>query len=158
MKVKFVVQAGLIAALYIVLTYLANALGLASGVIQLRLSEALTILPFFTPAAIPGIFLGCFLANLLTGAIWVDVIAGSLASLVAAILTYQLRNRSLTLGPVPPILVNALVIPLVLRYAYAIPGSLVYFIATVGLGQILSAGVLGLFLAYHLKKQPHIFS
>lgn len=156
MKTKHIVQAGLIAALYIVLTFVSNALGLASGVIQLRLSESLTILPYFIPAAIPGVFIGCLLANLLTGAIWADVIFGSLASLLAAYLTYRLRKHPLWLGPIPPIVVNALVIPLILRYAYGIPGPLAYFSLTVGLGQIASSGLLGLFLGYSLLKRPQI--
>lgn len=157
MKTKFIVQAGLIAALYIVLTYVANALGLASGVVQLRLSEALTILPYFTPAAVPGVFIGCLLANLLTGAVWADVIFGSLATLLAAYLTYSLRKRQLWLGTIPPIAVNALVVPLILRYAYGVPGDLWYFVLTVGAGQILSAGLLGGFLGYSLKQRPQIF-
>lgn len=156
MKTKFVVQAGLIASLYIVLTFVSNSLGLASGVIQLRLSEALTILPYFTPAGIPGVFLGCFLANLLTGAVWIDVIAGSLTTLLAAWFTFQLRQRSLFAASAPPIVLNALIIPFVLRYAYGIPGSLVYFMATVGFGQLVSAGGLGLLLGLNLKQRPNL--
>ena len=72
-KVKFIVDAAVIAALYVVLTYLAAAFNLSSGVIQVRFSEALTILPVFTPAAIPGLFVGCILANALTGAVVIDV-------------------------------------------------------------------------------------
>ena len=68
-KVTFIVQAAVIAALYVVLTFVANALGLASHTIQVRFSEALCILPVFTPAAIPGLWIGCLLANLLTGAV-----------------------------------------------------------------------------------------
>ena len=63
----FLTQAAMIAALYVVLTYIANLFGLASGVIQIRLSEMLCILPVFTPAAIPGLFIGCLLSNILTG-------------------------------------------------------------------------------------------
>ena len=66
-KVIYITQAGVIAALYVVLTLMANALGLANYAIQVRFSEALTILPFFTPAAIPGLFVGCLLSNILTG-------------------------------------------------------------------------------------------
>ena len=73
-SVLFIAQAAMIAALYVVLTLLANALGLANYAIQLRFSEALTILPFFTPAAIPGLFIGCLIANLLTGAMPLDII------------------------------------------------------------------------------------
>lgn len=157
MKPKFIVQAGLIAALYIVLTYVSNALGLASGVIQLRLSESLTILPYFTAAAVPGVFLGCLLANLLTGAVWADVIFGSLTSLLAAGLTYSLRKRPLWLGTIPPIILNAAAVPLILRFGYGIPGPLWYFALTVGAGQLLSAGVLGVLLGHQLKARSHIF-
>ena len=79
LSLKDLTTAGLIAALYVLLTYLVNLLGLASGVIQIRISEALTILPVFTWAAVPGLFVGCLLANLLTGcALW-DIVFGSLA-------------------------------------------------------------------------------
>lgn len=84
-KVKFIVDAAVIAALYVVLTYLAAAFNLSSGVIQVRFSEALTILPVFTPAAIPGLFVGCILANALTGAVVIDVICGSIATLIGAV-------------------------------------------------------------------------
>lgn len=82
---KALAQGAAIAASYVVLTFLANALGLSSGVIQLRFSEALTILPVFTPAAVPGLFAGCLLANILTGCLPLDVIFGSLATLLGAL-------------------------------------------------------------------------
>ena len=91
-KVLFTVQAAVIAALYVVLTVLANSIGLASSAIQIRFSEALTILPFFTPAAIPGLFVGCILSNLLTGCVLLDVIFGSLATLIGAVGTYLIRR------------------------------------------------------------------
>ncbi|MBO5487616.1 MAG: QueT transporter family protein, partial [Eubacterium sp.] len=84
-KVLLLVQAAMIAALYIVLTFIANALGLASQAIQIRFSEALTILPYFTPAAIPGLFVGCLLSNILTGCALPDIIFGSLATLIGAL-------------------------------------------------------------------------
>ena len=93
-KVLFITQGAVIAAIYVVLTYLVNLLGLANGVIQVRLSEALTILPVFTPAAIPGVFIGCLISNLINGAVIWDVIFGSLATLVGAIGTYLLKNRN----------------------------------------------------------------
>lgn len=153
MKTKYLVQGAIIASHYIVLTYVTNLFGLASGAIQVRISEALTVLPYFTPAAIPGIFVGVFLANLLTGSILTDVIVGSLLSLGATLTTYVLRKKSSYLAPVPPILFNAIGIPFVLRYAYGIPGSLAYFGLTVGIGQIISAGILGLLLLNALKKK-----
>ncbi len=156
-KTLFVSQAALIAALYVVLTLLANALGLANYAIQLRFSEALTILPFFTPAAIPGLFLGCLISNLLTGAILWDIIFGSLATLLGAVGTYLLR-RCKWLAPLPPIVANTLIVPMVLYFAYHIPGSIPYFMLTVGLGEILSCGVLGILLLLLLRKyKKYIF-
>ena len=113
-KVLFITQGAVIAAIYVVLTYLVNLLGLANGVIQVRLSEALTILPVFTPAAIPGVFIGCLISNLINGAVIWDVIFGSLATLVGAIGTYLLKNRSKWLAPIPPIAANTIVVPLLL--------------------------------------------
>jgi len=150
-KVTFITQAGVIAALYVVLTLLANALGLANYAIQVRFSEALTILPFFTPAAIPGLFAGCLLSNLITGCAPMDVAFGSLATLVGAIGTYQLRKYK-WLTPIPPIVANMIVVPLVLAYVYQFEGSLVYFAITVGIGEVISCGVLGMILLNVLNR------
>ena len=156
-KALFVAQAALIAALYVVLTLLANSLGLANYAIQLRFSEALTILPFFTPAAIPGLFLGCLISNLLTGAIIWDVVFGSLATLLGAMGTYLLR-RCKWLAPLPPIVANTLIVPLVLYFAYRIPGSIPYFMLTVGIGEVLSCGILGILLLLVLQRyRKYIF-
>ena len=116
-KVLFLTHAAVIAALYVVLTFAANALGLANHAIQIRFSEALTILPFFTPAAIPGLFIGCVLANILTGCAIPDVIFGGLATLLGALGTYFLRKQK-WMAPVPPILSNTLIIPFILSYVY----------------------------------------
>ena len=88
----FMAQAAMIAALYIVLTFIANAFGLANYAVQVRFSEALTVLPYFTPAAIPGLFIGCLLSNILTGCALPDIIFGSLATLLGALGTYALRR------------------------------------------------------------------
>ncbi len=152
-----IAQAALIAALYVVLTLLANSLGLANNAIQLRFSEALTILPYFTPAAIPGLFLGCLISNLLTGAIIWDVVFGSMATLLGAVGTYLLR-RCRWLAPLPPIVANTLIVPPVLYFAYHIPGSIPYFMLTVGIGEILSCGVLGILLLLMLQRyRKYIF-
>ena len=113
-KVLLIVQAAMIAAVYVVLTYFISAFNLASGAIQVRISEALTILPYFTPAAIPGLSIGCLLANLLTGAAIYDVVFGSLATLLGAIGTYLLRKHKF-LCTLPPVVANMLIIPFVLR-------------------------------------------
>lgn len=147
-----IVHGAIIAALYVVMTYLTNVLGLANGAIQVRFSEALTILPLFTPAAIPGLFVGCLLSNILTGGIIWDIVFGSLATLLGAIGTYLLK-RHVFVAPLPPILANTLIIPFVLRYAYALEGSVPYFMLTVGIGEIVSCGVLGILLYYALEKR-----
>lgn len=145
-RVALVTHGAMIAALYIALTYLANAFGLASGAIQVRLSEALTVLPFFTPAAVPGLFLGCIISNLLTGCVALDTVFGSLATLLGALGTRCLAKKRL-LAPVFPILANTAVIPFLLRYVYGIPGSLGYFFLTVFVGEVISCGILGSILS-----------
>ena len=146
---------GLTAALYIVLTLLANAFGLASGMIQVRVSEALCILPCFFPEAIPGLFIGCLISNIITGsAIW-DIIFGSLATLIGAIGTYLCRKNR-WLAPLPPILANTLIIPLVLAYAYGVEEGIWLLAITVGIGEFLSVFVLGELLYSGLIKRKDI--
>ena len=149
-------QGAMIAALYVVLTFIANLAGLASGVIQVRLSEALTILPVFTAAAVPGLAVGCVLANLLTGcAIW-DVVFGSLATLIGAVGTHLLRGQSPVLAVLPPILSNIIIVPLVLQRVYGVEDAYWYLAMTVGAGEIISCGALGLLL-YRSLKNTEIF-
>ena len=93
MSVKFITQAAVIAAIYVVLVVIFNYISF--GPVQFRIAEALTILPYFTPAAIPGLFVGCIIANILGGAIVWDVVFGSIATLIGAIGTYLLRKQSL---------------------------------------------------------------
>ncbi len=157
-KLKHITSAAVIAAIYVILTYITNLFGLASSAVQCRLSEAMCILPAFTPAAVPGLFIGCMLSNILTGGIILDVIFGSLATLVGACFTrlLALRKASPYLYPVPAIAANTIVIPLVLKYAYALDGSVWYFVLTVGLGEIISCGVLGMLLYHSLKQKSHI--
>lgn len=150
-NVRFLCHAALIAALYVALTFLAALLGLSSGVIQVRFSEALCVLPAFTSAAVPGLFVGCLLANLLTGCIVPDIIFGSLATLIGAVGAYFLRKNK-WLVPLPTVVANTLIIPPILRFAYGAEGSLPYFALTVGIGEILSAYVLGLLLYAVLNK------
>lgn len=155
-KVLFIVQAAMIAAIYVVLTFLANALGLASGAIQVRLSESLTILPYFIPAAIPGLFIGCLLSNLLTGAILIDIVFGSLTTLVAAFGTYALRKHNKFLAPIPPIVANTLVVPFILIYGYGISAPIWSLMATVGAGELISCGIFGMVLLFSLEKQKKV--
>ncbi len=144
------VQAAMIAAIYVVLTFIANAFGLANYAIQVRFSEALTVLPYFTPAAIPGLFIGCLLSNILTGCAMPDIIFGSLATLIGAVLTRILRKNK-WLAPVPPIAANAVIVPFVLLYAYGIRPLWLSFI-TVTVGEIISCGILGMLLLFALQK------
>ena len=155
-RTKTITQAAIIAALYVVLTFVANTLGLASGAIQIRLSEALTILPYFTPAAIPGLFVGCLISNILVGSVLWDVIFGSIATLLGAIGTYYLKKHK-WLAPIPPILSNAIIVPFVLVYAYGVTDALPFLAFTVGMGEVLSAGVLGMILLKSLEKHKDIF-
>ena len=155
-KSKLITQSAIIASLYVVLTFVANAMGLASGAIQIRLSEALTILPFFTPAAIPGLFIGCLISNILVGGVIWDIIFGSLATLIGAIGTYYLRKHK-WLTPLPPIISNAIIIPFVLVYAYGVTDALPYLMLTVGIGEVISAGLLGMLLLNSLNKHKDIF-
>lgn len=150
-NVLFICQAAMIAALYVVLTFIANALGLANYAIQVRFSEALTILPYFTSAAIPGLTIGCLLSNWLTGCALIDVIFGTAATLTGAILTYALR-RFKWLAPLPPIAANTIIVPWVLRYAYGIEDAISFLMLTVGGGELISAGILGMFLLFSLER------
>ena len=141
-RTLYLCQSAVIAALYVILTFLANLLGLASGVIQIRLSEMLCLLPIFLPAAIPGVTIGCFLANLLTSAAPLDILIGPIATLLGALGTYALRNYR-WLAPIPPVFSNALIIPFVLAYGYGMDQAIWLMMITVGVGEILSVGVLG---------------
>lgn len=151
-SVRYLTTAAIIAALYVVFTGLSAVFGLASGVIQVRLSEALTILPYFTPAAIPGITIGCLLANLLTGAPFPDIIFGTLASFLGVLGASLLRKKKYLIA-VPTILSNAIIIPLVLQYAYGVKDAFWYLMLTVGIGELLSAGILGGLLLQVLQKR-----
>jgi uncharacterized membrane protein len=172
-KVIFITQSAVIAALYVVLTLLANAFGLANYAIQVRFSEALTILPYFTPAAIPGLFIGCIISNTLTGCMLLDTVFGSLATLIGAICTYIIAhglkkpgdagyyNKSAVrkwLCPIPPIVANVLIVPQVLIHVYKIEGTLPYFMLTVGIGEVISCFILGMILLFALEpKKDFIF-
>ena len=146
----FLVQAAAIAAVYVVLTLVFAPF--SYGEIQVRISEALTILPFFTPAAVPGLFVGCIIANILGGGIPVDIIFGSIATLIGAVFTYKLRNSSKWLAPVPPIAANTVIVPFVLYYGYGVNLPIPLMMLTVGVGEIISCGVFGMILLTALSK------
>jgi uncharacterized membrane protein len=147
---------GLIAALYVVLTFLAQALGLASGAIQVRISESLCLLPCLMPGAVPGLAVGCVLANLLTGCAPWDVVFGSLATLIGAVGTRLMRKKPM-LSWIPPVLSNTLIVPLVLMRVYGVgaegvmpwlaslPGGLYLPLAIqIFIGEMISVVLLGI--------------
>lgn len=156
-KTIYICQAAMIAAIYVVLTIFINAFGLANGAIQVRISEALCILPIFTPAAIPGLFVGCLLANTITGAVIFDVIFGSIATLIGAIGTYYLRNTKFVFT-LPPVIANTIVVPLVLKYAYGLGDAYLYLVVTILIGEVLSICLLGMVLKAALwKERGYVF-
>ncbi len=140
-----------ISALYIIFTLIANMFGLSSGIIQIRISEALCILPCFTPYAIPALFIGCLISNIITGALFLDIIFGSIATLIGAIGTYYLRKNKY-IAVLPPIISNTVIIPFVLSNVYKFEGSIPYFMVTVCIGEVISCGILGIILYNFIKK------
>ncbi len=141
-----------IAAIYVVLTLFSTLFGLSSGAIQLRLSEMLCILPMFNPVAIGGLTLGCLIANFLSGCVMIDVIFGTLATLSGAVGTYLLRKQKY-LAFLPPIISNAVIVPLVLKYAYGIGDAYWFLVLTVGIGELISVGVFGFFLHRAIRNK-----
>ena len=152
-RILFMTQAAMIAAIYVVLTVLFAPFGF--GEIQVRIAESLTILPLFTPAAIPGLFIGCMIGNIIGGAILPDIIFGSLATLIGALFTYLLRKQNKYLAPMPPIVANTVIIPLVLHHAYGIALPIPFMMLTVGIGEVISCGVLGMILLAALQKHQY---
>ena len=140
----FIARAGMIAALYVVLTMLFAPISFKE--VQVRISEALTILPLFTPAAIPGLFVGCLISNILGGGILWDIIFGSIATLLGAIGGYMLR-RNKWLVPVPAIVANTIIVPLVLRFGYGVNLPFILLVLSIAAGEFLSCFVLGELLA-----------
>ena len=153
-KVLFMTQAAMIAAVYVVLCVVFAPV--SYGPIQARIAEAMTILPYFTPAAIPGLFIGCLIANLLGGSIMLDVVFGSLATLLGAVGTYLLRKKNRFLAPLPPILANTLIVPFVLRYGYGEPLSSPFLMGTVGIGEVLVCGLFGMVLLLVLERYRRV--
>lgn len=139
-KVLFLTQAALIAAVYVVLCVAFAPI--SYGEVQVRVAEALVILPFFTPAAIPGLFIGCLLSNLIGGSVLVDVVFGSLATLLGAAGTYYLRKNKVLLL-LPPIAANTVIVPFVLRYGYGVLLPIPFMMLTVGIGEVIAVAILG---------------
>ena len=152
-KTLFLAQAALIAAAYTVLCVAFAPI--SYGEIQVRIAEALVILPFFTPAAVPGLFVGCLLSNILGGSVLLDVIGGSIATLIGAIGSWCLRkHKGLIL--IPPIAANVAIVPFVLRYGYGVNLPIPFMMVTVGIGEIIAVGVLGSILLRALEKSGDV--
>ena len=162
-NVRFLVQAAVIASIYCVLVILATITpygALNFGPIQMRISEALTVLPFFTPAAIPGLFVGCLISNIVGVASGVsfgaiDIVLGSLATLAAAFASYALRRKK-WLVALPPVVINAVVIGFELSY-FLPQQPWWFYVLTVGAGQIIACYGLGMPLLLALEKHKGIF-
>ena len=155
-SIQHIAMGAMIAALYTVLTYATSFIPTIGGVFQFRIAEALTILPYFTPAAIPGLGIGCLLANLLTGAGIYDIIFGTLATIIGAVGT-RLLKKNKWLAPLPPILANTIIMPFVIAYLSNAPKSIPFFVFSVGLGELVCCGVFGMLLLFALEKRG-IFS
>ena len=154
-KVTFITHAAAVAAIYVVLTLVFAPI--SYGEVQVRIAEALTILPFFTPAAIPGLFIGCLIANVIGGSIVLDVIFGSIATLLGAAGTWMLRKNR-WLAPLPPIISNTVIVPLVLRFGYGVVLPVPLLMVFIAVGEIISCYVLGeLLLSVLLPYSGRIF-
>lgn len=158
-KIVFITQGAVIAALYVVFTLISATFNLASMEIQARLSEMLCILPVFTPAAIPGLFIGCLISNVIWGTGALDIVFGSLATLIGAVGTYLLRKIALKykwsgfIASIPPILSNAIIIPFVLVKTLELETAAIpLLILSVGIGEVIACGILGTGLFYILKR------
>ncbi len=155
----YITRGAAIAALYVLLTFLSSLFGLDKGVIQFRLSEMLCILPLFLPEAVPGLFIGCIAANLITGALIGDVIFGSIATLIGAIgarLLRKIPKKLIWLSTLPTVLSNAIIVPLVLKYVYEVADLIPFMMLTVGLGELVTAGILGTLLYFALDKNKFL--
>jgi len=150
MYIRRTVQGALIAAIYAAVTLLLAPI--SYGLMQIRVSEALCILPLFTPAAVPGLFVGCLLANLIGGMGIYDVVIGSLATLAAALLTLLLKKRSPWLAPLPTILINALAVGAMLAYLVGVGESFAVCALYVGAGEAIACYILGIPLYFALKR------
>lgn len=151
----YLTRGAMVAAMYVALTYFSALFGLSSGVIQFRISEALCILPIFFPEAVLGLTIGCIISNLITGALVWDIIFGSLATFIGALgarLLRKLPEKLIFITTLPTLFANALIVPLVLMYAYGAEGAYIYFFLTVGLGELVCAVVGGTILYYGLRK------
>ncbi len=159
-KTRYLCQAAMIAALYVVLTWVSAQLGLASLAIQCRLGEALCILPLFLPAAVPGLGVGCFIANLVIHSPAPDLIFGTLATVLGAVICRLIARAwhseslvNLIVATLPNVLANTVIVPLVLRYAYHLEDAVWLMAAQVGAGELISGTLLGVLLVLAVPQR-----
>ena len=153
-KITYLTYASMIAALYFILTWMSEILGLAYLTPQIRLGEALCVLTWFTPAAVPGLFVGCIISNLTMGCVVWDVIFGSLATLIGAFFGSKMKRKWLV--PLPTVISNTVVVPFIILYCYMNGMGIELYTATalgVFVGEVLSAYVIGLMLLYAVDKR-----
>jgi uncharacterized membrane protein len=153
-KITYLTYASMIAALYVILTWMSDILGLAYLTPQIRLGEALCVLTWFTPAAVPGLFIGCIISNLTMGCVVWDVIFGSLATLIGAFFGFKMKRKWLV--PLPTVISNTVVVPFIILYCYMDGVGLeLYTVTAIGVfaGEVLSAYVIGLILLYAVDKR-----
>ena len=152
-------RGALIAALYVGLCYISTIFGLSSGAIQFRIAEVLCVLPIFMPEAIPGLFIGCILSNIISGCVLWDIICGSIATLIGAIGAYMLRGmpeKWKWVATLPTLLANAIIVPFVLMYAYGVEAGFFALALSVGIGELVCA-VIGGSILYYSVKDTKIF-
>ena len=154
-RVRRLCEAAVVAALYVALTELSAMIGMSSGVIQFRLSESLCVLAIFTPAAVPGVTLGCLVANLLTQCAPLDIIFGTFASFIG-MLGCRMLKKLPYIAPIPYALSNMVIVPLILAYVYYAEESLPFLFLTVSIGEILSVFAVGVPLYMILKKHKNV--
>ena len=153
---RYLTRAAIIAALYVVLTYLAGLMNLAYGPVQFRFSEALTVLPFLFPEAVPGLFVGCLVSNVISPYGVLDLVIGSAATLLAAIWSANCRSR--WFAPMPPVIANAVLVGAMLAWYEAgfgagFPAAFAYNALTVGGGELVVCYALGLPLLKVLESR-----
>ena len=158
LSTRSLTRAAIIAALYLLFTFVFQAISF--GAVQFRISEALMLLPVLTVDAVPGLFVGCVLANLLGGGVWYDVVLGSIATLLAAAFARRLRKYPFAAAAMP-VLFNGLIVGPVVYFAYVrAPGEAVNLlvllssVGTVALGELVVCYVLGLPLLKILRRIP----
>ena len=159
--VLYTTRGAMVGALYVAVTWLCSVLGLSSGVIQFRISEAMCILPIFMPEAVPGLYIGCMISNLIAGSNVLDVILGSLATLIGAIGARYMRRlpeKLIWCSTLPTVIANILIVPAVLILAYGAEDAYFFIALTVGIGETVCATGCGTALYYLIKRSGIIKS